>query len=72
MATNLQGSSHRPRAVGFCLPNRKGFIYEPENETEALRALFETEEAETAHIPVIKAMIKGYVGNVGRIDMVLT
>lgn len=28
MATNLQGSSHRPRAVGFRLRNRKGFIYE--------------------------------------------
>ena len=28
MATNLQGSSHRPRAVGFRLRNRKDFIYE--------------------------------------------
>ena len=31
MATNLQGSSHRPRAVGFRLRNRKDFIYEKEN-----------------------------------------
>jgi hypothetical protein len=28
MATNLQGSSHRPRAVGFRLRNRKEYIYE--------------------------------------------
>ena len=28
MVTNLQGSSHRPRAVGFRLRNRKNFIYE--------------------------------------------
>ena len=28
MSTNLQGSSHRPRAVGFRLRNRKDFIYE--------------------------------------------
>ena len=28
MTTNLQGSSHRPRAVGFRLRNRKDFIYE--------------------------------------------
>lgn len=28
MATNLQGSSHRPRAAGFRLRNRKDFIYE--------------------------------------------
>ena len=28
MATNLHGSSHRPRAVGFRLRNRKSFIYE--------------------------------------------
>ena len=28
MAMNLQGSSHRPRAVGFRLRNRKNFIYE--------------------------------------------
>ncbi len=28
MATNLQGFSHRPRAVGFRLRNRKDFIYE--------------------------------------------
>ena len=28
MATNLQGSSHRPRAVGGAYDNRKDFIYE--------------------------------------------
>ena len=28
MATDLQGSSRRPRAVGFRLRNRKDFIYE--------------------------------------------
>ena len=28
MVTNLQGSSHRPRAVGFCLRKREDFIYE--------------------------------------------
>ena len=31
MAMNLQGSSHRPRAVGFRLRNRKDFIYETWN-----------------------------------------
>ena len=30
MATNLQGSSHRPRAVGGAYDNRKDFIYEAE------------------------------------------
>lgn len=28
MATNLQSSSHCPRAAGFRLRNRKDFIYE--------------------------------------------
>ena len=36
MATNLHGSSHRPRAVGFRLRNRKSFIYEVQAEEPEL------------------------------------
>ncbi|MBR0419623.1 MAG: GNAT family N-acetyltransferase [Erysipelotrichaceae bacterium] len=36
MATNLQGSSHRPRAVGFRLRNRKNFIYEEDDEIKGM------------------------------------
>jgi GNAT superfamily N-acetyltransferase len=44
---------------------------EPEKETEAVRALLEAEEADLAHIPARKALIKGDDGNVGRMDMML-
>ncbi len=44
---------------------------EPQNETEAVRALLEAEEAEYAHMPAVKAMIRGYDGNAGRMDMAL-
>ena len=44
---------------------------EPEKETEAVRALLEAEEADFAHMPAMKALIRGYDGKVGRMDMML-
>ena len=38
-ATNLKCSSHRPRAVGFRLQNRKDFIYEIEEVLPTARPL---------------------------------
>ena len=44
---------------------------EPEKETEVVRALLEAAEAEFAHMPAVKALIRGYDGNAGRMDMML-
>ncbi|MCR5790300.1 MAG: GNAT family N-acetyltransferase [Lachnospiraceae bacterium] len=44
---------------------------EPEKETEAVRALLEAEEAGFAHMPAVKALIRGYDGSIGRMDMML-
>ena len=44
---------------------------EPEKETEAVRALLEAAEADFAHVPAMKALIRGYDGKVGRMDMML-
>ncbi len=44
---------------------------EPEKETEAIRALLEAEETETAHMPAMKVLIRGYDGKTGRMDMTL-
>jgi len=59
MSTNLQGSSHRPRAVGFRLRNRKDFIYEMIDENSLhVRLSLNGESCEASAVEA--RIIEGY------------